>query len=409
MRKLSILSCAVVFCMGAIAQDFETIYTSSGNTYKGYISEQIPGSTVSVYALEATLTLVMNDIQNLRDEYRELSRLPYTAQQYFQSIGDSTAYVKLCSFDYHGAVVDDALLLSRTNDSLHVRLFTPKTYRLAWRDIHKVQKNITDNTSNNILDVVTLKDGSELKGRVIEQVMGKTLTIYQNDTTQTTIPASNISNLRIDISAVDDAFNQIPLLDVLTLKDDSLLSGIVLSRMMGKHITILLADSKQEKVIPLTEIRSYQKIQNPNYDKTIMTHKMIQLDSIDTIEDIVVLLNGSVIDQDSIVKYEDSENTMYVLMRNTNTVKPADSISITLRDYAADSLIVYKLREHKNVLQKSSLPSSCPTFDRSEEPYLQCVCTAKEDDEKEAQFVLPDKGKYIVLINETKGIIINIE
>lgn len=409
MRKLSILSCAVVLCMGAIAQEFETIYTSSGNIYKGYISEQIPGNTISVYATEATLTLAMNDIQNLHDEYRQVDHLSSTAQQYFKSIGDSAAYVKLCSFDYQGAVVDDALLVNQTNDSLHVRIFTPKTYRLAWKEIHKVQKNITHNASSAVLDVVALKDGSELRGRVIEQVMGRTLTIHQNDTTQTTIPASNVSSLRIDISAVEDAFHHVPLLDVLVLKNDSVLSGIVLSRMMGKHITILLADNHQEKIIPLTEIRSYQKIQNPNYENILIAQDTILTASADSVENVVVSLNGSVIDLDQVVKCEDLENTMYVLVRNTNTVKPADSISVLLHNYAADSLVIYKLREHKNTFLKSSAASYSPTFDINEEPYIRCVCSENVDGVKEAKFALQDKGKYIVMINETKGIIINIE
>lgn len=409
MRKLSILSCAVVLCMGAIAQDFETIYTSSGNVYTGYISEQIPGSTVAVYASETTLALAMNDIQNLRDEYRQVNHLSPHAQQYFKSIGDSTAYVKLCSFDYQGAIVDDALLVKKTNDSLHVHLFTPKTYRLAWKEIQKVQKNITHNASNAILDVVALKDGSELRGKVIEQVMRKTLTILQNDTTQTTISASNVSSLRIDISAVDDAFNHVPLLDALVLKNDSVLSGIVLSRMMGKHITILLADNKQEKIIPLTEIKSYRKVQNPNYEDSVNEQDTILSEPTDSIEDVVVLLNGSVIDMDRIVKSEDSENTKYVLVRNTNTVKPADSVSVSLHNYTADSLVIYKLHEHKNVFQKSTATSAFPTFDCNEDPYLRCVCTESIDGVKEAKFALQDKGKYIVMINETKGIIINIE
>lgn len=409
MRKLSILSCAIVLCMGAIAQDFETIYTSSGNVYTGYISEQIPGNTISVYASEVTLALAMNDIQNLRDEYRQVNHLSPLAQQYFKSIGDSTAYVKLCSFDYQDAIVDDALLVKKTNDSLYVRLFTPKTYRLAWKEIHKVQKNITHNASNAILDVVALKDGSELRGKVIEQVMGKTLTILQNDTTQTTISASNVSSLRIDISAVDDAFNHVPLLDALVLKNDSVLSGIVLSRMMGKHITILLADNKQEKIIPLTEIKSYRKVQNPNYEDSVNEPDTILSEPTDSIEDVVVLLNGSVIDMDRIVKSEDSESTMFVLVRNTNTVKPADSISVTLYNYAADSLVIYKLHEHKNAFLKSSAASYFPTFDLSEDVYLRCVCTESIDGEKEVKFAIPDKGKYIVLIEETKGIIINIE
>ena len=73
MRKLYLLSCAIVLSLGAIAQEFEIIYTASGDIYRGYISEQIPGNTISVYATDATLTLAMHDIQNIHDEYRQVN------------------------------------------------------------------------------------------------------------------------------------------------------------------------------------------------------------------------------------------------------------------------------------------------------------------------------------------------
>ena len=187
MRKLYLLSCAIVLSLGAIAQEFEIIYTASGDIYRGYISEQIPGNTISVYATDATLTLAMHDIQNIHDEYRQVNQLSLAAQQYFKTLEDTATYVKLCSFDYKGNAIDNALTLDQTSDSLRVRMFTTKTYHLPWREIMKVEKITNQHTDYGILDVIQLKDGQEYRGKVVNQVMGKSVIIQTSDLSLQTI------------------------------------------------------------------------------------------------------------------------------------------------------------------------------------------------------------------------------
>jgi hypothetical protein len=51
MRKLILITCTIVLSLGAIAQEFETIFTSNGEKYVGYISEQVPGVSILVYAI----------------------------------------------------------------------------------------------------------------------------------------------------------------------------------------------------------------------------------------------------------------------------------------------------------------------------------------------------------------------
>lgn len=397
MRKLTIISCAIVLCMGAIAQDFETIYTLSGDVYKGYIAEQVPGNTISVYATDATLTLAMNDIQNLRDEYRKVNNLSPAAQSYCQAARISTEYVKLCSFDYKGMAVDNALKLNQTNDSLCVRIFTPKTYRLAWKEIVKVQKNFDEEILYQILDVVALKDGSELRGRVVEQIMGKTMTI-QHDTASTTIAASDISSLRIDISSVEDVFTHVPLLDLIVLKNDSTITGLVLSRMMGKHITIISKADNQETIIPLAEIKCYKKTQNPDYKEQAIQKP-----------ELCVFMNNIEAKWSSLIEDKGVENGMYAHIQDTYTIKPSDLVSIKLRHCSSDTITIYSLAENKMLLTKYESRFRTPTFNIAEEPYMSCVCTENSSDEKETSFAIDKKGKYIILIDNTKGLIINIE
>lgn len=264
MRKLYLISCAIVLCMGAIAQEFETIYTSVGNIYKGYISEQIPGKTVAIYATDATLSLGNSDIANFRDEYRRVENLSFIAKEYFKG---GEEYVKLCSFEYKGNSIDDALLLKQTSDSLFVRVFTPTTYHLAWKDIVKVEKTISSDIYNDILSVIVLKDGTEYRGKLLNQVLGESITIEDQDGFPFTVLMSNISSFTSDISRTENLFKQIPLLDVIVLKDDSMVTGFITSRVMGKYISIYSKEQQDELVVELAKIARYRKIENPDYAK----------------------------------------------------------------------------------------------------------------------------------------------
>lgn len=400
MRKLYLLSCAIVLSLGAIAQEFEIIYTASGDIYRGYISEQIPGNTISVYATDATLTLAMHDIQNIYDEYRQVNQLSLAAQQYFKTLEDTATYVKLCSFDYKGNAIDNALTLDQTSDSLRVRMFTTKTYHLPWREIMKVEKITNQHTDYGILDVIQLKDGQEYRGKVVNQVMGKSVIIQTSDLSLQTISVAEISSLAVDISVVEDVFAHIPLLDVLVLKGDSVITGVINSRLLGKHITIYSADTHKECIVELNKIARYRKVENPNY--------VHQTKIVDTIEHIYI--NEVLVEPSRVEKENADENSMYVLVKSMSTIKASDSIIVTLHNMDHDSVMIYKLTEEKSLFQKSHKTHPFPYFDIDDEPYLQSVCTKNDEGHLEISLAIKDKGLYVLLLkNNTKGIIINVE
>ena len=64
---------------------------------------------------------------------------------------------------------------------------------------------------------------------------------------------------------------------------------------------------------------------------------------------------------------------------------------------------------YKELLTKYESRFRTPTFNIAEEPYMSCVCTENSSGEKETSFAIDKKGKYIILIDNTKGLIINIE
>ena len=267
MRKLQLIICAIVLSMWAIAQDYETIYTTSGAIYKGYISEQVPGKEIFIYATDVILSLPNDGVNNIREEYRKVEELSFAAQRYFYDKGDSI-YVKLLSLRYNDEIYDNVLKINQTSDSLFIRMFNTKTYILPWKSVLNVEKHVENDSKDGLIDVITLKTGEVYSGKVINQVIGSDLTLQAPDTILD-IKLSSIE--KIEVKSEDrnefstDMLVLIPLLDRIVLKDNSILEGFIISRIMGKSINIFTFAKGECVEIPLSYIDSYQKTQNPIY------------------------------------------------------------------------------------------------------------------------------------------------
>lgn len=257
MRKLQLTFCAIVLSLWTIAQNYQTIYTTTGAIYKGYIAEQIPGNIVSIYATDVILSLPIEGVTNINKEYRIINELSPAAQHYFLNEGDSL-YTELSSLQYNDEIYDNVLILNQTTDSISIRFFNTRTYTLPWKSIFKVEEQ--NDTLINLWDIITLKSGEEYKGKVISQTIGKELTLQTQDTTINIIP-SNIKEISVENNTNTNILTLPPLLDRIILKNDSILEGFILSRTMGQNMRILTNENIIE--IPLIDIKCYQKVQNP--------------------------------------------------------------------------------------------------------------------------------------------------
>ena len=259
MRKLQLTFCAIVLSLWTIAQNYQTIYTTTGAIYKGYIAEQIPGNIVSIYATDVILSLPIEGVTNINKEYRIIDELSPAAQHYFYNKGDSL-YTELSSLHYNDEIYDNVLILNQTTDSILIRFFNTRTYILTWKSIFKVEEK--NDSSMNLLDIITLKTGEVHKGKVINQTIGKKLTLQTQDTIIDII-SSNIKEISVENNTNADVLTLTPLLDRIILKNDSILEGFILSRTMGYNMKILTNENIIE--IPLINIKCYQKVQNPYY------------------------------------------------------------------------------------------------------------------------------------------------
>ena len=81
MRRIIMLIAASSMALAASAQTIDRIYTKDGSVYNGFISEQVPGKQVMIYAENASIVFKQKDMQNQRKDYYEFDRLSESSKE----------------------------------------------------------------------------------------------------------------------------------------------------------------------------------------------------------------------------------------------------------------------------------------------------------------------------------------
>lgn len=247
------------------AQIIDKVYINNGAIYDGYISEQIPGTSISVYAQKAELTFQKKSIERFREDFRKVNALSEAAQEFLADKVQSE-YVKLCSFISDGICYDDCYALTNNDESLRVVCFTPQTYILPWNDVKKTTKVAPLNT--NIRDVVTIISGERLVGSVTEQNIGENLIVTDSDGRQRLVSAPDVMSIRTEVvSKYVDLWSQVPLLDRVYFRDGSMIEGFIASRVMGKSLYIIKNGEVDEIPYQAKNVVRYQKTPNRLYQQ----------------------------------------------------------------------------------------------------------------------------------------------
>ncbi len=268
--KKGIRIALILLCFGisAHAQTTEKVYTQDGAIYEGYISEQIPGERICVYATKATRIVPKDDVVNLTTVYRPIELLPYSLQNMFRANGDSVS-VKLSTFEYKGDVIDDVHILSDDGNEIRFVSFALRTYILPWGSINKTEKIVPPQENYGIKDIITLKDGKQLIGAILEQNLGKTVTIKtENDSTEI-VQSEEILSFRSEcIDSSTSLWKQTLFLDRILVEDNGKtreIEGFIVARVLGEKLVMLDKNTGQEESISLNRILKYRKLYNKDY------------------------------------------------------------------------------------------------------------------------------------------------
>lgn len=270
MRTIGILFVSILISSmpyKIVAQNYEQVYMKNGSVIEGYICEQIPGRTISLSSVKATVVVNSDSLQSSSVRQVNIKELSLTWQSWIKEQPNMNGEtVKLTTLHFVATVYKDVYIIEEGSLMKFVDL-TPKTYTFGWNEIFKTIKTLRPNNQySGIEDILVLQNGTQYTGQIMEQYPGKNLKIQTNENNIITVNMSQVVQINSNPhNPKQDFFQQTPLLDKIYIEGiNAPTIGFVTKRVTNKDLTIQLQNG-EAKVIPLKQILKYQKVTNDNY------------------------------------------------------------------------------------------------------------------------------------------------
>lgn len=396
-RKAIIILVSSCLYVTLSAQCVERVYTNTGDIYDGFISEQVPGEYISVFAEKATVTVSAKEVLDIRNDYRPFESLPEAAKEWFRE-NDDTLAVRLSSLELQKQYVDNALIISKNSSEVKFISFTNKTYKIPWDSVSKTTKELDFDVPYGIRDVVTLKNGERLSGGIVEQIIGESLRIRTVEGVERSVLAEDVFSVRSEmIDDNVDIWSQVLMLDRLYVEGDEAIEGFIVSRVMGQKLNILKEGTNIEQAIPLECITKYQKTWNKNYRKydppVIDMSRQIKVNGINA--DFAETLSDDkrFYVSDPSVVFVNAGEIFRIDLKNIECGK-------TLRAYRTESSRIFVKGD------RSLFGKSFPAIRQDDDPVYETPFVKGEDGYDSCEVVLRKKGIYFLSINGLESVLV---
>lgn len=137
--------------------------------------------------------------------------------------------------------------------------------QIDYKDIAGVptKKSIKTDSTTVETDVVVLKNGQTIEGKIVERAPDKWIVISASKLPEQTYPLESIEKIGKGISgSKNDIFNEYGVLDVLITKDGTVSKGIIIEQTFGKTVKIKTPD----KSILVYDIEDIATVSREAYD-----------------------------------------------------------------------------------------------------------------------------------------------
>ena len=267
LKKLLYCVCAVVLSTTAMAQNIDKVYLSSGSEYEGYISEQKPGYKIVVTATLATVNIASERISGVSTVKKDIAELDPTLQKWMKLNRPNATTLEVSNLKIDGEIeYQDVVILENNGSRVRVLIASEDRYVLDWEDIVKTTKVASASTKFGIKEVVTLRNGKTYEGSIVEQVIGKQLTIKADNGKENVVKVADVASIKtLQRDPQSSLWLQIPLIDEVRLDDGVIKRGFISVRNMGTSLEIIPENQTQAETIDLAKITGYRKVLNPKY------------------------------------------------------------------------------------------------------------------------------------------------
>ena len=277
--KLKGILFIVCLLQGAVALNatiVQKLVLKSGSELEGYISKQRPGSNFTFVAEKAVIYMPGTEVKNILDNEIKLKDLSPAWVQWaekndaFKGSGEDRV-LTLSNIVTENKTINRVRILEKGAKIKYLEM-SDNFYSLDWGTIEVVRVNKRVKTAlSGINRVYKLKNGTEYEGQYVEEVPGKTLSLYSNSGVVEVFNTNEVVKYSMKkVNPNQSLFEQSELLDILQLKDNAVKTGIVIEQNFDErspvdnYLLIQTVGGTTESV-KLADIIEYRKEVNPQY------------------------------------------------------------------------------------------------------------------------------------------------
>lgn len=423
-RLLTIVALLGLLFGPADAKRLETLKLKNGSIYSGYVKEQTPGSEILFVAEQGEIIISESELMGepITEEYR-LSKLPKPWQHWAEENSryvinrKGSKYLKLATIELPDSTIRYARIIERDNGKtlkfhrLYSTSSKDKTINIKWNDIEYIQYEPHDqNQLNAVCDEIRLKNGTIIRGEIIEKKLGESYQILDEQGVKRSVHLKDIDLLsKYGLNPEVSLFEQSEMLDVIELNSsDRPKRGIIVEQGTeqgkGGYMTLLMKHERSER-ISTKDINKLKREKNRDY----IEESEVIIEDPDT-----VVVNGTIIRP--IKTNYDPEKEMFSFTKNdTSIVFNTDSDIFKLRVEMLDAdpnENVFLISPNKVAQDSKKRKNQKPTYDYMF-TYKTLVKTSRHCSQRIVRDVIRreydlTKGKY-VLYRDDKVYVIDIK
>lgn len=273
---LSILLFNLNFFLLAIANPIQKITLKNGSVLDGYISMQHPGKDFAFTTEKAIIYLPSKEVLSIADQEVNIKKLSKEWIEWaekndaFTGVGDNRTFTLSDIITSKGTTAN-VRVLERGAKVKYLEI-SPKTYSLTWDTIQVVNANKRSKLALSGIDrSYKLSSGVEYEGQYVEEIPGKTLSLYCKNGVVEVFETNKVAKYQIiPINSNQSLFEQSELVDNIVLKNGSILNGIIIEQNYSNTDSksgYLLIKSENNSIqsVKHDDIAEYRKIPNPSY------------------------------------------------------------------------------------------------------------------------------------------------
>ena len=276
MRKL-VYVLMLLFPIGMYATITQKMILKNGSELEGYISMQRPGRNIVFTTERAVIYMSGKAVKSIVDHEVNVAELTPSWKKWaeetdsYVGVGNNKMLV-LSDIVTADGIISRVRILEKGAKIKYLEL-NENSYSLSWDTIAVIKADKRRNTAlSGTNRVYRLASGVEYEGQYVEEVPGKTLSLYRdNGVIEVLNTADVVKYSKRKINPNQSLFEQDELLDIVLLKDGTALKGIIIEQNYSDvsesdNYLLLQKEDGVTQSIKLNDIVEYKKEPNVKFN-----------------------------------------------------------------------------------------------------------------------------------------------